>query len=155
MRRVVMPHKARRGAMMLRCDGYSSSWPRVRSFQFATLPIAPYYYRQGPGPKAPNGQRFDLRDAGLLPASEVIHELQEDPAEFRRNITDLVAFLAGNFLLNLVQRVTIGRNIIVFRPPLDPLPVLNEARSTAMRAYLLKILNRHHKVQFPPFAPGA
>lgn len=71
----------------------------------------------------------------------MVQELQQRAPAFSRYITDFIAFIARNLFLELMERMPAGRNIIVFGPPLGPLPILYEPRSPAPGAYRLKIFN--------------
>ena len=82
----------------------------------------------------------------LLPASEEIQEREQYFALLGRDESDLAAFLAGYFFLNIQKRVPLRRNNVVFRPPLNPLPILNKAGPFALGADLSQIIDFNHRV---------
>jgi hypothetical protein len=92
------------------------------------------------------GRRSHDSSIELLPASEEIQKREQYFALLGRDESDLAASFTGYFFPNLQKGVAFWRNSVVFRPPLNPLPILNKAGPFALGADLSQILDFNHRM---------
>jgi hypothetical protein len=59
-----------------------------------------------------------------LPASERVHKFQQYTPLLCRYMADLIAFIAGDLLLDIKKGMPFGRGVIMLGPPLGPMRVL-------------------------------